>query len=206
MIGIFGGTFDPIHNGHVNIIEDLLSLVELDELIIIPNGNPPHKKKRIEESLKLAMTKMALEHIPGVVIDSRELNKKEPSYAYETLLDLKKEHPQDELLWIMGSDSFLDIESWYSYKKFIKEVNILVLQRPNYFLNKKNGLTDPITERSNFTKEDFSNDPNQVYLLKIKPIEITSTHIRQMIYSDKDVASFIDPNVNAFIKENNLYK
>ena len=106
----------------------------------------------------------------------------------------------------MGSDSFLDIESWYSYKKFIKEVNILVLQRPNYFLNKKNGLTDPITERSNFTKKDFSNDPNQVYLLKIKPIEITSTHIRQMIYSDKDVASFIDPNVNAFIKENNLYK
>ena len=105
LIGIFGGTFDPVHIGHKLVIENLLELIKLDELIVIPNGTPPHKEKRIGETNKLRMTKLALGHIDKVKIDDREIIKETPSYAFLTFKELQKENPNDTLLWIMVSDS-----------------------------------------------------------------------------------------------------
>ena len=134
LIGIFGGTFDPVHIGHKLVIENLLELIKLDELIVIPNGTPPHKEKRIGETNKLRMTKLALGHIDKVKIDDREIIKETPSYAFLTFKELQKENPNDTLLWIMGSDSYSKIDTWHRYKEFIEEVNLVILSRPDLSL------------------------------------------------------------------------
>ena len=132
LIGIFGGTFDPIHKGHVKVIENFLDLIDIDELIVLPNGNPPHKKKRINELNKIKLVNLALSHINNLIIDEREILKSSPSYAYLTLREIQKENPNDTLVWIMGMDSFLEIETWYEYENFLEEVNLLILERPGY--------------------------------------------------------------------------
>ena len=99
----------------------------MDELIVIPNGIPPHKEKRISAKLKLEMARNTLGHIQNLKIDDRELIKNTPSFAYETLLELKRDYPEDNFLWIMGTDSFDGIATWYSYEKFVNESNLLIL-------------------------------------------------------------------------------
>ena len=95
MIGIFGGTFDPVHLGHTFVIKEFSDSVYFDELILIPNGTPPHKEKNVYEEEKLEMTKLALGNTANLTIDDREVKKKAPSYAYSTLQELKKENPDD---------------------------------------------------------------------------------------------------------------
>ena len=95
-IGIFGGTFDPVHSGHVQIIENFTRSVHLDELIVLPNGNPPHKEKRIDAGDKLHLVHLALGHIKNLRIDDREVQKKSPSYAYLTYQEIKNENPKDD--------------------------------------------------------------------------------------------------------------
>ena len=206
MIGIFGGTFDPIHNGHVSVIENFLDLVELDELIVIPNGNPPHKEKITKEKDKFEMVKLALDHIRDLKLDNREISKVTSSYAYSTSLELQKENPEATLVWIMGTDSFMNIESWYCYEEFINSTNFLILERPGYEIEKESVAHTLLKSRKINKFEGFRNNKGKIFLLKINPIKITSTHIRKMISCNEDAASFLDPSVYDYIKENNLYK
>ena len=206
MIGIFGGTFDPVHLGHTFVIKEFTDSVYFDELILIPNGNPPHKEKNVYEEEKLEMTKLALGNTANLTIDDREVKKKAPSYAYSTLQELKKENPDDILVWIMGSDSFASIDSWYCYQEFIDEVNLLVLERPGYSIQKQSIAYNILRSNQTFDLSDFKKDDNKIFLLKINPIEINSTEIRKLIANNEDATEFLHPNVYQFIKTNNLYK
>ena len=98
----------------------------------MPNGTPPQKEKRINELNKIKLVNLALSHINNLIIDEREILKRSPSYAYLTLKEIQKENPNDTLVWIMGMDSFLEIETWYEYENFLEEVNLLILERPGY--------------------------------------------------------------------------
>ena len=206
MIGIFGGTFDPIHKGHVEVIEDFLNRVPIDELIIVPNGLPPHKDKRIFEKDKLRMVELALKHIDKLRIDDREIKKSSPSYAYETLIELQKENPDDDLIWIMGTDSFLEIETWFEYKKFLQEVNIMVLERPGFVIKEESFVYNLLQSKKVEKLSELESSKGHVFLLKINPIEITSTDIRCLIRDGEDVSKFLDPHVYKIIRENKLYE
>ena len=206
MIGIFGGTFDPIHNGHTSVIKNFLDIVNFDELIVIPNGNPPHKEKRTNAEDKLEMTELALEHIKNLKIDNREVKKDTSSYAYSTLQELKKENSTDTLVWIMGTDSFMNIESWYCYEEFINSVNFLVLERPGHSIPQESVAGTLLKSRKISSFKEFPDNKGKIFLLKINPIKITSTHIRTMISKDQDVTSLLHPSVYKYIKLNKLYK
>ncbi len=206
MIGIFGGTFDPIHNGHTSVIKNFLDIVNFDELIVIPNGNPPHKEKRTNAEDKLEMTELALEHIKNLKIDNREIKKDTSSYAYSTLQELQKENSTDTLVWIMGTDSFMNIESWYCYEEFINSVNFLVLERPGHSIRQESVAGTLLKSRKISSFKEFSDNKGKIFLLKINPIKITSTHIRTMISKDQDVTSLLHPSVYKYIKLNKLYK
>ena len=206
MIGIFGGTFDPVHLGHAFVIKEFKDSVDFDKLILIPNGNPPHKEKNVYEQEKLEMTELALGNIANLTIDDREVEKKAPSYAYLTLQELKKENPDDILVWIMGSDSFANIDTWYCYEEFMDEVNLLVLERPGYSIQKQSIADNILRSKQTFDLSDFKKNNNKIFLLKINPIKINSTEIRELIANNEDAAEFLHPNVYQFIKKNNLYK
>ena len=206
LIGIFGGTFDPVHIGHKLVIENLLELIKLDELIVIPNGTPPHKEKRIEETNKLRMTKLALGHIDKVKIDDREIIKETPSYAFLTFKELQKENPNDTLLWIMGSDSYSKIDTWHRYEEFIEEVNLVILSRPDCPIKKDSFAERLLETRKIDDVKGFENQTCKILLLSINPIKLTSTEIRTMISNKNDVSKSLNQDVYKLIKENNLYE
>ena len=195
-----------MHLGHAFVIKEFKDLVDFDKLILIPNGNPPHKEKNVDEQEKLEMTELALGDIANLTIDDREVKKKAPSYAYLTLQELKKENPDDILVWIMGSDSFANIDTWYCYEEFIDEVNLLVLERPGYSIQKQSIADNILRSKQTFDLSDLKKNNNKIFLLKINPIEINSTEIRKLIANNEDTAEFLHPNVYQFIKTNNLYK
>ena len=181
-------------------------MVQLDELIVIPNGIPPHKEKRISAELKLEMARNTLGHIKNLKIDDRELIKNSPSFAYETLLELKRDYPEDNFLWIMGTDSFDGIATWYSYKKFVNESNLLILQRPNLNIQTSNPFESEIKKMKRIAKTDFEDGTTSIFLLDIEPIEITSTEIRKMVANNENIAELVHPKVNKLIQRNNLYQ
>ena len=195
-----------MHLGHAFVIKEFKDSVDFDKLILIPNGNPPHKEKNVYEQEKLEMTELALGNIANLTIDDREVEKKAPSYAYLTLQELKKENPDDILVWIMGSDSFANIDTWYCYEEFIDEVNLLVLERPGYSIQKQSIADNILRSKQTFDLSDLKKNNNKIFLLKINPIEINSTEIRKLIANNEDAAEFLHPNVYQFIKTNNLYK
>jgi nicotinate-nucleotide adenylyltransferase len=195
-----------VHLGHAFVIKEFKDSVDFDKLILIPNGNPPHKEKNVYEQEKLEMTELALGNIANLTIDDREVQKKAPSYAYLTLQELKKENPDDILVWIMGSDSFANIDTWYCYEEFIDEVNLLVLERPGYSIQKQSIADNILRSKQTFDLSDLKKNNNKIFLLKINPIEINSTEIRKLIANNEDAAEFLHPNVYQFIKTNNLYK
>ena len=172
----------------------------------MPNGAPPHKEKRINELDKIKLVNLALSHIDNLIIDEREILKRSPSYAYLTLKEIQKENPHDTLIWIMGMDSFLEIETWYEYKNFLEEVNLLILERPGYELGETSFVENLLKAKRILNFQEFKNSKGKICILQIDPIEVTSTKIRELISNNEDVSALLDSNVYQFIKDQNLYK
>ena len=172
----------------------------------MPNGTPPHKEKRIDEFNKIKLVNLALSHINNLIIDERETLKKSPSYAYLTFKEIQKENPNDTLVWIMGMDSFLEIETWYEYENFLEEVNLLILERPGYELDETSFIQNLLKAKRIYNFQEFKDSKGKIFILPIDPIEVTSTKIRELISNNEDVSALLDGDVYQFIKDQNLYK
>ena len=205
-IGIFGGTFDPVHKGHTEIIKNLFELIPLDKVIVIPNGIPPHRKASVSSEERLRMVSSAFKGSENVVIDDREIQKKDPSYAISTLRELIEENPEHSLVWIMGSDAFAEIDSWYQWEDFIKMINIIVMVRPNHEIPIESEAYKLLQKSHTIDKDSLSSGTEKILLLKIRPIEISSTDIRNKIIKGSDVSEFLLEEVNELINKGNLYQ
>ena len=205
-IGIFGGTFDPVHKGHTEIIKNLFELIPLDKVIVIPNGIPPHRKASVSSEERLRMVSSAFKGLENVVIDNREIQKKDPSYAISTLRELIEENPEHSLVWIMGSDAFAEIDSWYQWQDFIKMINIIVMVRPNHEIPIESEAYKLLQKSHTVDKDSLTSGNGKILLLKIRPIEISSTDIRNKIIKGSDVSKFLLEEVNELINKRNLYQ
>ena len=205
-IGIFGGTFDPVHKGHTEIIKNLFELIPLDKVIVVPNGIPPHRQASVSSEERLRMVSSAFKSSDNVVIDNREIKKKDPSYAISTLRELIEENPEHSLVWIMGSDAFAEIDSWYQWQDFIKMINIIVMVRPNHEIPIESEAYKLLQKSHTIDKNSLSSGKEKILLLKIRPIEISSTEIRNKIYKGSDVSAFLLDEVNELINKRNLYQ
>tara|TARA_B100001173_G_scaffold109770_1_gene95053 strand:+ start:38 stop:679 length:642 start_codon:yes stop_codon:yes gene_type:complete len=205
-IGIFGGTFDPVHKGHTAIIKNLFELIPLDKVIVIPNGIPPHRQASVSSEERLRMVSSAFKGSENVVIDDREIQKKDPSYAISTLRELIDENPEHSLVWIMGSDAFAAIDSWYQWEDFIKMINIIVMVRPNHEIPIESEAYKLLQKSHTIDKDSLSSGNEKILLLKIRSIEISSTDIRNKIYEGSDVSEFLLEEVNELINKGNLYQ
>ncbi len=131
-IGIYGGTFDPVHNGHIALAEQALKTLQLDFLYIMPNGNPPHKEKEEDKLHRLEMVKLAFGALEKTVISDYEIQKESYSYTAETLMYLREKHPEDTFYLIMGMDSLQSIFSWKQPEIVCSLATLAVAHRPGY--------------------------------------------------------------------------
>ena len=206
LIGIFGGTFDPVHKGHTEIIKNLFELIPFDEVIVIPNGLPPHKEVSVSPEKRLRMVSIAFKGIDKVKIDEREIRKEGPSYAISTLKELSKEFTGDSLVWIMGSDAFTGIDSWHQWEEFVNMVNIIVMIRPNYGIKSGGKAFDLLSKKHTTNKESLNSGAGKIYLIRIRPIEISSTEVRRKISRGEDVSKYLLEEVSENINKGNLYR
>ena len=206
LIGVFGGTFDPVHNGHTQTIINLSELLPFDEIRVIPNGVPPHRASVGSTNDRLDMVEMAFNGIEKVSIDTREINRLGPSYAITTAREIIEESKPDKITWIMGSDAFAGIDSWYHWEEFIDLINIVIMMRPDSDILPNSEAEKLIHKR---VVEDYrllKERSGQIMILKMSPIHISSTLVRTNILSGDDVRDLISSGVEEYIDKNKLYK
>jgi len=197
-IGILGGTFDPVHFGHLSIAEQALEELALDKLIIVPAKLQPFKlevpvtigKHRIE------MLKLAFENFEKVTISDYELNKNEISYTINTLNAFKNKYPCSEIWFLLGTDSFLKIEIWKNAKELLSQFNLIVGARPGY-KDKELDIQIKHLEDTYGTK---------IYQLANEKLDISSTDIRIRINQGKAIDKLVPITVERYITEYALYK
>jgi nicotinate-nucleotide adenylyltransferase len=136
MIGVFGGTFDPVHYGHIRPALSVKEALGLSELRFIPNRNPPHRAQPwLSAGQRLALLHTAVDGIDGVVVDERELQREGPSYMVDTLASLHHEHPDEGLCLIIGMDAFLDIDRWHQWQRLFDYALLVVTHRPGFVVD-----------------------------------------------------------------------
>jgi len=194
-IGLFGGTFDPVHKGHVMVAEIAKKEMELDEVIFIPAGNPPHKedKKIADGTHRLNMLLLATEDTPYFKVSDIEIRKKEKSYSVDLIKHFRKELKKTELFFIIGADSLYNLPTWYHYEELMQMTNFIVISRPE---TNKSSLLD---------KFSGNEKPMRAFFVDDVFIDISSTEIREMLKSGADTEKYLDKSVLNYIRANRLY-
>ena len=211
-IGIMGGTFDPIHNGHLMLGEYAYQQFHLDEVWYMPNGNPPHKSNpEIRKDLqdRAEMTRLAIEEIPYFRLCTYEMDRKETSYSYQTMEYFKETYPQDEFYFIIGADSLFNLETWKCPERLLKTADKWrdsmkstgIVRR----LDDLGRLVIPKEMRRQITylKEKYACD---IRLLRTPVMPVSSSEIRQMIRGGETEDLPIPKKVADYIDLNRLYQ
>ncbi|EKD26524.1 MAG: hypothetical protein ACD_79C01138G0004 [uncultured bacterium] len=196
-IGIFGGTFDPPHLGHIVCAKHLLQTRIIEKLLIVPAFSPPHKTYKITDfEHRLNMLKLSFEGISDIEFSTIERILRKPNYSYITLRKLKEAHPNWNMHFIIGLDNLLSIHTWKNYKTLIKENNFILINRGGYrikYLDCKN-LT--LSEYNKLTKNT----------IKTPRLNISSTKLREDLFNNKKtVLKHLTKKVFEYIKDNKLY-
>lgn len=190
-IGIFGGTFSPIHFGHIHMAEEIIKSGTVDQIIFMVAGNPPHKKQATAEGYhRFNMVNLICDNQKFICSDI-ELNK-ETNYTFDTLTELSAKNPKNEYFFIMGADMFLSLPKWYRADELMKNFKFIAIDREHSFAEKK----------EQFEKVSLLAD---VTVLNIKTPDISSTMVRDLIKNNSDVSAYIPKTVENYIKEHNLY-
>lgn len=206
IIGIFGGTFDPVHNGHTDTISYLVSLIPFYKINVIPNFMPPHKKARASFEDRLAMVKLAFRNIKQVTVDDRDSLKKGPSYAINTVKEIFKEEEKNaQIVMIVGTDTFSDIDSWYRWEELMKLVDFLVMKRSDNNLSKEKKSFQLIDKNVDIEELKNSSYKRRVIEVNVKPINISSSRIRQNIRVGKSIDCLVNSEVRDYLNINKLY-
>ena len=194
-IGILGGTFNPIHLAHLYIAYEAKSQLNLDKVIFIPTGNPPHKKdkKILEADLRYNMVYEAIKNYEDFEISKYEVEKEGYSYTFETLKHFKAK--DNELYFITGADCLMDIEKWKNPEEIFRLSRFVVFNRAGY--NEEN-----LKIQKNKIEEKFNTN---IDFLDIIDLEISSSMIRERINEGKRVDFFLSKEVLSYIQENNIY-
>jgi nicotinate-nucleotide adenylyltransferase len=206
-LGIFGGTFDPIHIGHLRMALELKQQLHLDEMRLLPCHNPPHREQpRASSDQRLQMLRLALQSCPELKCDDRELRREKLSYTYHTLQEFRAELGAEiSLVLCMGEDAFAGLSSWYCWQELISLAHIVVIARPGWsiadqgevraFLNKHQGQVADIQRLA----------AGKIILQTLRLMPISATEIRQQIARGESAQFLLPDRVWKYIQENRLY-
>lgn len=195
-IGLYGGTFDPIHIGHLIVMENTLNFMDLDKIIVLPSSNPPHKqnKKKTTTNIRVEMVNAAIKDNEKLELSTFESHDDSVVYTHQTLDYFKNKYPDDEFYYIMGEDSFMTIDSWRNYEKILND-NLIVFARTSIEED------SDLVKKVDFIKKDNAN----IYLIDNLNINISSTLIRDLVKNNKSIKYLVPDSVRELIKEYGLY-
>ncbi len=206
-IGLFGGTFDPIHYGHLRTAFELLQSLKLAQIRFLPTGSPPHREAPLASSeLRLDMVRAAVAGQAGFTVDDREIRRSGVSYSVDTLTELRREHPQRSLCLLLGMDAFLGMPTWHRWREIFELAHVVVAHRPGW----KAPITGPLGEEmvdrgTGSVRELHSLIAGRIHVHAVTQLEIASTDLRALILAGRDLRYLVPEAVRDLIVRTGCY-
>jgi nicotinate-nucleotide adenylyltransferase len=206
-IGLFGGTFDPVHCGHLRTAFELWQELQLAEVRFLPTGNPPHREQLYAAApLRIAMVKAAIADQPGFLVDDREVRRGGVSYSVDTLTELRAEHPQRSLCLLLGMDAFLGLPGWHRWRELLSLAHIVVAHRPGWRAPTMGPLGELMVDHGTGSVRELHARPaGCVYVHAVTQLEISSTELRALIVAGRDPRYLVPDAVRQIILETRCY-
>ncbi len=197
-IGVFGGTFNPVHKGHILLSEYCKSSVGLEHIILIPTYTPPHKSgsELADAGHRLNMCSLACRDLSDYEVSDIEIKRKGKSYTCDTLTSLKEIYPEDELFLIMGADMFLTLDKWKNPDIIFEKAKIITIPRSE----------SDYKELCEYYEKTLKPMNAEAVILTEPVLDVSSTFIRENIENKTLVSALVDKNVYEYIAKNNLYR
>lgn len=210
MIGVYGGTFDPIHYGHLRPALEILEAFALSQIRFIPCGQPPHRTPpHASAAQRLAMVQRAIEGVPGFVSDAREIERSGPSYMIDTLRSLQAEFSEHNLGLLLGMDAFAAFHTWHDWRGILQLCNVLVMHRPDFDPAQVIQAAELKQLVANDQVQDaslFSNSrAGKLMFYPVTQLDISSTRIRDAIQLQRNVRFLLPDSVIALIEQDGIY-
>ncbi|SEG76620.1 nicotinate-nucleotide adenylyltransferase [Marinobacterium lutimaris] len=203
-----GGTFDPIHNGHLRTALEIQQWLEIPEVCLIPSKVPVHRDEPgCTSEQRLAMVELAVADEPSLTADAREIRSDKPSYSLLTLESLRQElGPQRPLCMVMGADAYMTLSRWYQWERFIDLCHILVVTRPGYELDLDPEMKRFTDRHAAGSKQELLSLPaGKVLIHELTPLGISATQVRQLAAQGQSPRYLIPDSVWDYIQTNRLY-
>jgi len=207
-IGVFGGTFDPVHYGHLRSAFEMLQALDFDEVRFIPCSDPPHRGLTYASAAqRKRLVELAIAGQPGFVADDRELQRGGPSYTVDTLTTLREEFPDRSLGLIVGMDAFLGLPGWHRWDELLNIAHIVVAHRPGWKAPDIGALGALISDFGTHRVEDLhATTHGHIHIHAVTQLEIASTEIRQLIAAGRDPRFLMPDAVRNEILDIGLYR
>ena len=207
-IGILGGTFDPVHIGHLRSALEVADALGFDELRLVPSARPPHRgAPQVSPAQRLAMVELAAQGVAPLVVDGRELARDKPSYTLDTLESMREELPTSaQVFLLLGWDAFCGLPSWYRWEELLQHCHIVVLQRPDADSEPPDALKNLLAARSVSDPMALKGPAGHITFVWQTPLAVSATQIRQLLASGKSVRFLVPDAVLAYIDAHGLYR
>lgn len=214
-IGILGGTFDPIHKGHIEPAKEAFNKLLLDKVLVIPAHKPPHKKgTNASTDHRVKMAELVCNEEQYFELDTREVERSTLSYTIDTISEIKAEYPESELFFIMGMDSLQSFTSWYLWKNILSQSHLIVNTRPGYDLTRINTETKSLLDEHQASISDLQNRiankkekiAGSIFLHNSEELDISSTEIREHLNNKMECSQWLTNDIIQYINTHRLYK
>jgi nicotinate-nucleotide adenylyltransferase len=205
MIGVYGGTFNPIHYGHLRTALEVQALFNLEQLRLIPCRQPPHRDQpEVSGQMRMEMLKLAIDGVAGFITDGRELDREGPSYMVDTLRSLRQEMPEQSVILFIGADAFFGLEKWHRWQQLFDYAHLVVMTRPNFGLQPESEFLRQrlVTQREMLVTKSAG----YLFFQAVTPLDISATQIRQIIATNGNPQFLLPDAVLAFIRQHQLYQ
>jgi len=207
-IALFGGTFDPIHKGHIYTAEALANWLSIEKVTLLPAHIPPHKASPSVSSVHRAeMVELVCKHHSLFDCDQRELTRNKPSYTVDTLAEFRLEHPEKELFFFIGMDSLLTFTQWHQWQRILTLCHLVVCTRPGYDMeNMSDEITQLLSKHQIGLSDLESNKNGGILFAPPSEHDISSSELRHAYQNQQPNETWLTTEVSQYIQENSLYR
>lgn len=207
MIGVFGGTFDPVHYGHLKTLEYVQQTLSLDCIFLVPLGQAVHREQPVASAEnRFEMLVLAVAQNPYFVVDDREIRKQSPSYTVDTLESFRQQMPHKPIAFIVGSDAFNHFHEWHKPDRILELANLVVMQRPGHPIADSESTRRLLQTHACGSEHEFmQSQAGKILPLDVPQMDISSSDIRYHVLNGKDISGFVPASVARLMRQHDLY-